>query len=322
MGVTLEGELVPLQLIFQGQEKNRKQHKAVPVLNDTLSLRLSHAGWHLTQTPNHWSSQQSMRDYVDLVITPFVRGKRQQHSCPDSPVLLLFDSWSVHKSKEFLQWMKEQHPDYHVVFIPAGCTGKAQPADVVLQRPLKCEVTNQFLQWTTEMITEQLSENSDDVPTCEIDHSMGTLKPKLVEWMWHSWSELRLRDGMIVKGWAKIGLDAIFKPERQAAALLSMAIKGISIDDAPDGKVEDDPTSAADGLEGLDEEEECDGDNAVEEDEEEVDIDVSIAACLENKVVVQGARRSGRLAARGDMLRDARMAQLMQEQTYVDGCDD
>jgi hypothetical protein len=188
-----------------------------------------------------------------------------------------------------------------VVFIPAGCTGKAQPADVVLQRPLKCEVTNQFLQWTTEMITEQLSENSDDVPTCEIDHSMGTLKPKLVEWMWHSWSELRLRDGMIVKGWAKIGLDAIFKPERQAAALLSMAIKGISIDDAPDGKVEDDPTSAADGLEGLDEEEECDGDNAVEEDEEEVDIDVSIAACLENKVVVQGAKRSGRLAARGDM---------------------
>ena len=100
------------------------------------------------------------------------------------------------------------------------------------------------------------------------------------------------------------------------------AAEGISIDDAPDGKVEDDPTSATDGLEGWDEEEDCDGDNAVEEDEEEVDIDVSIAACLENKVVVQGARRSGRLAARGDMLRDARMAQLMQEQTYVDGCDD
>ena len=89
--------------------------------------------------------------------------------------------------------MKEQHPDYHIVFIPAGCTGKAQQADVVLQRPLKCDITNQFLQWTTEMVTEQLSADSDDVPTCEIDHSLGTLKPKLVEWTWHSWSQLRLR---------------------------------------------------------------------------------------------------------------------------------
>ena len=43
---------------------------------------------------------------------------------------------------------------------------------------------------------------------------------------------------MIAKGWAKIGLDAIFKPERQAAALLSMATKGMSMDDAPEGEEE------------------------------------------------------------------------------------
>ena len=51
-------------------------------------------------------------------------------------------------------------------------------------------------------------------------------------------------------------------------------------------------------------------------------MDVSIVACLENTAVVHGARRSSRLAARGDVLRDARMAQLIQEQTYVDGCAD
>jgi len=71
------------------------------------------------------------------------------------------------------------------------------------------------------MVTEQLSADSDDVPTGEIDHSMETLKPKLVEWTWHSWSQLRLRTGMILKGWAKIGLDAIVKPgatDRSTAA--------------------------------------------------------------------------------------------------------
>ena len=51
-------------------------------------------------------------------------------------------------------------------------------------------------------------------------------------------------------------------------------------------------------------------------------MDVSIVACLENTAVVHGARRSSRLAARGDELRDARMARLIQEQTYEDGCAD
>ena len=81
--------------------------------------------------------------------------------------------------------------------------------------------------------------------------------------------------------------------------------------------------SEADGLEAQAEEEECDADDAVEEEEEdEVDMDVSIAACLDNRAIVQGMRCSGRLAAREEMLRDAHMAQLMQEQIYADGFDD
>ena len=63
-----------------------------------------------------------------------------------------------------------------------------------------------------------------------------------------------------------------------------MATRGISIEDAPDGRVEDVPMSAADGLEGQAEEEEGDADNAVEEEEEEVDMAVSLIACLENTV--------------------------------------
>ena len=82
--------------------------------------------------------------------------------------------------------------------------------------------------------------------------------------------------------------------------------------------------SEADRLEAQAEEEERDADDVVEEDEEQVDMDVSIAACLDNRAIVQGMRRSGRLAAREEMLRDAHMAQLMQEQIllYADGFDD
>jgi len=50
-----------------------------------------------------------------------------------------------------------------------------------------------------------------------------------------------------------------------------------------------------------------------------VDMDVSIAACMEDSEVVQGVRRSSRLASRSDLMRDARIAQAMQESIYDDG---
>lgn len=123
-----------------------------------------------------------------------------------------------------------------------------------------------------------------------------------------------------MKGWTKIGLSDIIKPERQAQALLNLAKNGQTIDDAPDSEVELDPISAADDWDGQAEEEECDEKSAVEEDEEEIDMDVSIAACLEDRVIVQGVRRSSRLANRGDVARDRRIAELMQDSVYHDGC--
>jgi hypothetical protein len=289
VGGTLEGDLLPFQLVFAGQEANRQQHKAVPALHADTALRIKKEGWHLTQTPNHWSSQQSMRDYVDVIITPWVSAKREQHKCPDSHVLLLFDCWSVHKSKEFLDWMKGQYPMYHVVFIPAGCTGKAQPADVVMQRPLKCEITNQFLQWTTEIMMAQMGTNSDAIPNFEISTSMGTLKPKVVGWALEAWTKLRKRKEMIFKGWAKIGFDGIFNKERQQEALLRLFMKRIDIEkDDSESEIEDDIASASDDVEVEAEEEDCDEENAIEEDEEEINMDVSISACLGEKGFVHG----------------------------------
>jgi hypothetical protein len=49
----------------------------------------------------------------------------------------LLDCWSVHKNKEFLDWMRKYHPTILVIFIPTNCTSELQPLNVVLQQPLK-----------------------------------------------------------------------------------------------------------------------------------------------------------------------------------------
>ena len=55
------------------------------------------------------------------------------------------------------------------------------------------------------------------------------------------------------------------------------------------------------------------------EDEEEVDVDVCLAACLEERPVI-GVRRSARVNAKADIQASLRVARLMQEQTEQEAC--
>jgi hypothetical protein len=64
------------------------------------------------------------------------------------------------------------------------------------------------------------------------------------------------------------------------------------------------------------EDEQCEELDAVEEDEEEVDMDTSISACLEEKAVIHGVRTSERLRDRDNVMQDARMARALQESLY------
>ena len=105
---TLEGEMLPLQLIFTGQDHNKKEQKAVPQLDEVTAKRVR--DWHLTQTSNHWSSLDSMQDYIRLIIKKWVEKKAAEHSIAQPHVILLIDCWSVHTSAAFRDWMKRFFP--------------------------------------------------------------------------------------------------------------------------------------------------------------------------------------------------------------------
>ena len=119
---TLEGEMLPLQLIFTGQDKNKQERRSVPKLNEITTKRVR--GWHLTQTYNHWSSLESMKDYIRLIIKPWVDEKARVHNVRLPHVILLIDCWSVHTSKAFREWMQLNYNSYHILFVPANCTSR------------------------------------------------------------------------------------------------------------------------------------------------------------------------------------------------------
>jgi hypothetical protein len=90
------------------------------------------------KTGNHWSNQMTMRQWIEDVIIPYLARERARLGLrPSHKALLIIDVWSVHRSAEFLDWMREYHPEILIDFVPGGCTGIGQPLDVGINRPFK-----------------------------------------------------------------------------------------------------------------------------------------------------------------------------------------
>jgi hypothetical protein len=253
---TLNGDLLPLQLIFTGQDKNRKQQKAVPKLDVKTQRYIDTECWQLTQTHNHWSTFDSMMDYLHGVVAPFVARAAAKLGVSEPHCVLLMDCWSVHKSADFLQWLGKAYPRFHPVFVPAGCTGKAQPADLMLQRPLKARVVEEYTMWMTREIGKQLKVGATP-DKIKVNVGMVRLKPLLVEWMVSSWDKLRTRTALIKKGWEMAGLSAVFDARKQMEALRLIALNQLAEADGEEEEPEAVVAAADTDSDSEDEEKEA-----------------------------------------------------------------
>ena len=57
---SLSGNLLPFQLIYQ-----RKTAASLPKVNFPKE-------WHVTATENHWSNEEKTKEYIELIILPYL----------------------------------------------------------------------------------------------------------------------------------------------------------------------------------------------------------------------------------------------------------
>lgn len=121
LAAAADGALLPLQLIFQGKTEASLSAPSVPRQGRVQGLALDSQREPLKQ-PRHHEGVHSQEDH-----RPFLRqriselGKLSTQKC-----IVLMDCWSVHKSADIRQWLREEYPWLLFLYVPAGCTGKAQ----------------------------------------------------------------------------------------------------------------------------------------------------------------------------------------------------
>jgi hypothetical protein len=245
---SLHGELLPLQLIFQG-----KTARSLPAQTASSIAALC----HLTCSENHWSSQATMQQYICEIILPYAERCIQQHRLhADAKIILVLDVWAVHKSEEFRRFLRTQHPRIHLVFVPANCTSRLQVADVALQRPFKHGVTSRFNEWAAQQIKQQIQE--ENVVGLNESLKMASIKPLALQWCVESWSALKERKQLILDGWHKCctSLFNVMDPAKRIEAVAAVARQELQHACVPD------------------EEEEDVGHSDVEEEEQDEELDV------------------------------------------------
>ena len=115
--------------------------------------------WDFWHSANHWSNEETMVQYLDKVVFPFVDKKRKQLKLDkDSPALAIFDCFKGQTTQLISDRLKSHN--IRVVKVPANCTDKLQPMDVSINKPLTDEMRKRFQAWYAESVRKQLEKGT------------------------------------------------------------------------------------------------------------------------------------------------------------------
>lgn len=186
VGVTADGSLLPFQAVFVGKTKvSVPSATDSPNYDDTIDAGFK---FECSGTATYWSNQQTMRAYVNDILAPyFERKKRENGLPPTQKSLVQLDVWSVHRSAEFREWMRKNHPTIILDYVPGGCTGVHQPCDVGIQRPLKLSIRKTYHE---DVVEDLLSDANKGTSTPKLKEGLKDLRDRTPRWMWNAYKAL------------------------------------------------------------------------------------------------------------------------------------
>ena len=252
LGVTLDGHVMPAQLIFEG-----KTARSAPATNKYPA--------HISTTvsPNHWANEQTTLEFVDVVVAYKQRVIDKEGLLETTPAMLVWDVFYTHRLPSVLQRLKENN--IFVVFVPANTTAHFQLCDVSINKPWKSSVVNSFVQYMADVFADSSVVEGDadviDMALYKLKTSAPALREKTMDFVHTAIQDIEHRD-YIINGARRIGLDTIWdkawEPVWQALEASGQLWKSFSRHDivVREGRVQDVAAYAASAEERAEQEDE------------------------------------------------------------------
>ena len=195
---SLEGNFLPIQLIFQGTTPR--------CLPKTVQFP---KGWHLTCSQNHWSNESTMVDYIKYIIVPYVTEKRKSLGLsPTYPALAIFDYFKGQCQPSIFELLEENNIFY--VLVPANCTDRLQPLDLSVNKPAKDYMKRKFQEWYATIILKQLEDGINE----PVDMRLALMKPLVSTWAIEMFDFFASRPDIIINGFRAAGIFDTLKPSK------------------------------------------------------------------------------------------------------------
>ena len=145
----LDGEVLPVQLIYGG--KTKRCHALYNFPDD----------WNITHSANHWSNENTMIEYIEEVIVPYVESVRQELQVSQQAAMAIFDNFKGQITKKVLDELEQNN--IQSVLIPVNCTDRLQPMDLSVNKSIKTFLRKQFTTWYAKQVSQQVQDGNEAV---------------------------------------------------------------------------------------------------------------------------------------------------------------
>lgn len=146
-------------------------------------------------------------------------GKPESQKC-----VWIIDCWYGHIDLSFRQWVREQYPWLLVLYIPAACTSKLQPCDLVLNKTIKAAAAEAFAEDLAEGLSTFVGDVEEKARFIQVMLSTSVLKPLLPLYLLAGVTAAAAENPDAIKAaWNKAGWLRAWEKKYQ----VSMALLGI-----------------------------------------------------------------------------------------------
>lgn len=166
---SIVGDFLPVQLIYKGKTEWCHPKYQFP------------AGWHITHSQKHWSTEQTMLEYIDHIVLSYIAHTRELVQV-DASAVVIMDNFKGQITQSVTQLLEDNN--VHVCLLLSNTTNLLQPFDISVNKHAKAFLKRQFEQWYSDQILQQVhGRNVDEAQLQSISLSLPASKELGDKWL-------------------------------------------------------------------------------------------------------------------------------------------